>query len=134
MNELSVRVLVVDDDEVLAKCLVRALRSFGWNVDAVHDGQHALRQLATRAYDAALVDLHMPWGGGINIYSEACTLFPEMLDKIVFLSGGDLTVKELLFFASTPSVLLDKPCSRAVLREAIERVLAGGAPRLRSSA
>jgi putative two-component system response regulator len=65
----ATRVLVVDDDETVAKFLRRALTLRGYTVETVPDGDAALRVLRERPADVVLLDVVLP---GMNGY-EICT-------------------------------------------------------------
>lgn len=54
------RLLLVDDDEELAEVLALVLRRRGFEVDTVPDGAAALEALEAGAYQAILVDWHLP--------------------------------------------------------------------------
>jgi DNA-binding response OmpR family regulator len=65
------RVLVAEDDAALRSVLERGLKEDGYVVDAVPDGQAALRYLRAYEYDVAVVDWRMPALSGIGVVSEA---------------------------------------------------------------
>ena len=52
--------LVVEDDQKLARTLARGLEGEGYEVDLAHDGQYALTLAAASDYDAVLLDLLLP--------------------------------------------------------------------------
>jgi DNA-binding response OmpR family regulator len=54
------RVLVVEDFEILARTLGTGLRREGMAVDVVLDGAEALEQLATTRYDVVVLDRDLP--------------------------------------------------------------------------
>jgi two-component system response regulator MprA len=62
-----VRALVVDDDPELRAALTRALRLDGYDVTAVSDGLKALDAVATGAPDVVVLDLMMPYVGGLEV-------------------------------------------------------------------
>jgi two-component system, OmpR family, response regulator len=62
-----VRVLVAEDDEGLRSVLDRGLRESGYAVDAVGDGELALRYLDTYEYEVAIVDWRMPKVSGLEV-------------------------------------------------------------------
>lgn len=64
-----VRVLIVDDDDVLVRALQRVLLLQGFAVDAALDGRSALRQLEKHEYDVMLLDLRMSGMDGMEVYS-----------------------------------------------------------------
>jgi two-component system OmpR family response regulator len=61
------RVLVAEDDEGLRSVLERGLRESGYAVDAVEDGELALRYLDTYEYEVAVVDWRMPKVSGLEV-------------------------------------------------------------------
>ncbi|MFI9248742.1 response regulator transcription factor [Streptomyces sp. NPDC053069] len=54
------RVLVVEDEEMLADAIARGLRQEAFAVDVVHDGEAALERLAVNAYDVLVLDRDLP--------------------------------------------------------------------------
>ena len=54
------RVLVVEDFEVLARSIGTGLRREGMAVDVVLDGNDALGHLATTRYDVVVLDRDLP--------------------------------------------------------------------------
>jgi len=61
------RILVVEDDAMIADAVLQALRDAAYAADRVGDGQSALAALATHAYDAVLLDLGLPRKGGMDV-------------------------------------------------------------------
>jgi DNA-binding response OmpR family regulator len=65
------RVLVAEDDAGLRSVLERGLREQGYAVDAVTDGESALRHLRAYDYDVAVLDWRMPTRTGVEVVREA---------------------------------------------------------------
>ena len=61
------RVLVAEDDEGLRSVLRRGLQEHGYVVDAVPNGELALRYLETYEYEVAVVDWRMPEVSGLEL-------------------------------------------------------------------
>ncbi len=61
------RILVADDNPTNLKLLSTLLERRGAEVIAIDQGEAALEELTRRRFDAALLDLHMPGIGGIEI-------------------------------------------------------------------
>lgn len=61
------RLLLVEDQEVLADCLAKALRQGGHAVDVMGRGDHADHALATQPYDLAILDLNLPGIDGLEV-------------------------------------------------------------------
>ncbi len=54
------RVLVAEDDRGLREVLARGLRENDYVVDAVGDGEEAIRYLRSYEYELAILDWRMP--------------------------------------------------------------------------
>jgi two-component system OmpR family response regulator len=61
------RLLVVDDDVKLSRAVGRGLRSEGYAVDVVDDGEAALMQAAVWDYDAIVLDVMLPRRDGFEV-------------------------------------------------------------------
>jgi DNA-binding response OmpR family regulator len=65
------RVLLVEDDEMIGQSLKQALGSNGWSVDWVKDGVLAQSALADGDYACMLLDLGLPKRDGIEVLRKA---------------------------------------------------------------
>lgn len=54
------RVLVVEDDRLLAETVARGLRQSALAVDVVHDGDQALERVSVTSYDVVILDRDLP--------------------------------------------------------------------------
>src|SRR6202044_170688 len=63
----NVRVLVTEDDEVLAKTVAAGLRREGMAVDVALDGAVALERLAVSRYDVVVLDRDLPGVHGDDV-------------------------------------------------------------------
>jgi two-component system OmpR family response regulator len=54
------RILIAEDDQVLADGLLRSLRASGYAVDRVASGTEADTALATHEFDLLILDLGLP--------------------------------------------------------------------------
>lgn len=61
------RILIVEDDPVLADGLTRSLRSGEYAVDCVTDGVAADHALSSQTYDLAIIDLGLPRIDGFEV-------------------------------------------------------------------
>ena len=61
------RILIAEDDPVLADGLTRSLRSNEYAVDCVGDGTAADHALSTQPYDLAIIDLGLPRIDGFEV-------------------------------------------------------------------
>ena len=118
------RVLVVDDEPFICKCVQRIL-SQEHCVDICHDGSIALENIRQgRRYDVIVCDLMMPQMTGIQLFEVLQTEAPDQAQRMVFLTGGAFTTPARTFLARTPNPVLYKPCETTVLRNTVSRHLA----------
>jgi two-component system response regulator QseB len=61
------RLLLVEDDPMIAQALERGLRAEGFAVDHARDAREADTALRTQPYDLALLDLGLPGGDGLSL-------------------------------------------------------------------
>ena len=73
-REPCVRTLLVEDDEMIGKSLVRGLERSGWAVDWVRDGLLAQSAMADGDYNCVLLDLGLPKADGIEVLRRARSL------------------------------------------------------------
>jgi two-component system response regulator QseB len=64
------RVLLIEDDAMIAQGLQTALRQGGFAVDWTRDGKSAAAALQTTAFDVVLLDLGLPDRDGIDVLRE----------------------------------------------------------------
>ena len=61
------RILLAEDDRIIADALVRSLRKAGYAVDTVADGAEADAALASQQFDLLILDLGLPKLPGIDV-------------------------------------------------------------------
>ena len=58
--------LLVEDNPINQKVALRILAQYGFQADAVYNGEEALQALKSKAYDVILMDIQMPVLDGIS--------------------------------------------------------------------
>ena len=101
------RVLVVEDEEIMGEALVLGLRRSGFAVDLVIDGARALEQVAVNHYDVILLDRDLPVVHG----DEVCrTLVRERVRaRILMLTAAGTVAEKVDGFALGADDYLPKP-------------------------
>lgn len=61
------RILLVEDDEALARGLVAVLRGEGYSVDPAHDGESALAMAGDEPYAVITLDVNLPDMSGFDV-------------------------------------------------------------------
>jgi len=116
------RILVVDDEELVARNLARMLAPH--RVDVARSGREALDRCTEVRYDVVLCDLMMPDITGMEVYSQLVATDPTSVAKFVFMTGGVFTDKARDFIEQVATRCLEKPISKADLHRAINEALA----------
>lgn len=65
------RILVAEDDPLLADGLIRALREAGYRTDRVGDGRAADTALMTQQFDLVILDIGLPGMDGFQVLKRA---------------------------------------------------------------
>src|SRR3954470_8077652 len=79
------RLLVVDDQVPVMRLIERLASKVGFDVEACTSGSEALRALARRAADVAMVDLRMPDVNGLDLLRQIKTALPGC--EVVLMTG-----------------------------------------------
>lgn len=68
------RILLVEDDSLIAEAIQQALKDESYAVDWVNDAEMALATLKSQEYGLALLDLNLPKRSGLDILRELRTI------------------------------------------------------------
>jgi CheY-like chemotaxis protein len=116
------RILVVDDEELVARVVTRTLTK-DHDVVSLVNARDALALCTRERFDLILCDLMMPEMTGIDFHRELSRLVPEQAQRIVFLTGGAFTPEARRFLSETPREYLEKPYDPGDLRAIVQRHL-----------
>lgn len=83
--ERQTRILVVDDEEIVGKRLLVALRSTGYDVETFVDPKAALARLAEQEFDIVVTDVRMKDVDGIQILEAVTKRSPRT--KVVLITA-----------------------------------------------
>ena len=106
------QVLVVEDDQTIARNLVEYLEAQGHQVDMAYDGAAALQQLARRTFDVVLLDLGLPRLGGQQVLQQMRHGLGLHTPVLVLTARDALASKQACFEAGADDYLV-KPFSLA---------------------
>ena len=113
------RLLVVDDDEML-RCIVgEFLMDQGFQVDMASDGLEALNMIQKRKYEFVISDWEMPRMDGPAL-CRALRREPGGGDiRFILLTGRDSATAESDSYQAGVDTFLHKPCDRSQLMAAL---------------
>ncbi len=104
------RMLLVDDTDAVRRVLEDMFRiEAGFDVETAASGVVALDMLSKNNYDVLLVDLGMPVMSGTELYQCIKDKYPDVADRVIFMSGGIQGAATELFLEQTNRPFLLKP-------------------------
>jgi CheY-like chemotaxis protein len=89
------RILVVDDDLNVARAMCRRLR--GHDVHVASSGVDAVALCLHADFDLILCDVMMPNLSGPGVHQRLSALRPDLVPRIVFVTGGIFTAEVTSF-------------------------------------
>jgi signal transduction histidine kinase/CheY-like chemotaxis protein/CHASE2 domain-containing sensor protein len=121
---LEIDILLAEDNPVNQKVALRQLAKLGYRVDVVANGQEVLERLASKTYDAILMDCHMPILDGY----AATTAIRQLPDQrrevaIIALTASVMPADLDRALAAGMNDFLAKPVKVEQLQQVIERWL-----------
>lgn len=118
------RVLVIDDDVLVAHALADFLRAH--HVRCATSAVEA-RDLLERGehFDIVFCDLMMPEMGGAELYAWVLVHVPQLAERFVFVSGGAFSPEARAFVAQHSDRILAKPFDEDLVEVTLERVIRG---------
>ncbi len=122
------RILLVDDEPMLRRTLRIILEKAGHEVTEAGDGDQALLMFDEDKPDMVITDIVMPNREGVETIREMRRLDTRL--PIIAMSGGANTGGDLFLRLASllgANTTLSKPIRQAVLLEAVDACLAGGA-------
>ncbi len=126
------KVLVVDDEPLIGRAVARCLGR-QHRVRWVASGRDALHFLATEPFDVVFLDVMMPDMTGVEVYQRLSETQPDVVPRIVFLTGGAFTAEAREFLESVPNPQLGKPFDGQQIRDVAVEIASAASVREASS-
>ncbi|MET3923498.1 response regulator transcription factor [Arthrobacter sp. UYEF20] len=120
------RILLVEDEKVLADTVRRGLSNEGFVVDVTHDGVSGLSAATENAYDVILLDLMLPLKHGYDVLRELRQR--RIWTPVLMLTAKDGEYDQTDAFDLGADDYLTKPFSFLVLVARIRALIRRGAP------
>jgi two-component system NtrC family sensor kinase len=121
----SQAVLIVEDETSLASAMAEALTDAGYLVDRAGDGEEALERLEGGHYDVIISDLKMPRMDGLHLLGVLRERYPEMVERIMFVTGDVIATDAERFLAESGCRWLAKPFRLSELLRLAKDVMDG---------
>lgn len=120
----TVRALIVDDEVDVAELVAEILTRDGFEVEQVHSGAGAVERLNSKRFDLILSDLNMPELDGRGLYEAIQSEFPDMIDRLGFITGDTMGNSSQKLLQESNRPFLEKPVAPNELRELVQGILA----------
>ena len=124
----SAHILVVDDEEPVVTLMTEILALDNHCVTPAFNGAEALALLQENDYDFILSDVRMPAVGGPTFFEILQTTRPDLLPKVMFVTGDTMSQSTQAFLQRAGRPVLSKPFDperlRQMVRENLQRLRA----------
>lgn len=119
LTGISIRVLIVDDDESHAQAVAESLRRVGYDCTVAGSGERAVTLIESQTYDVVVTDLMMDDVDGLEILRKSKE---ELPDAEVILLTGHASIKTAVAAGQHGvHTYLTKPLDITELRHAVEK-------------
>lgn len=119
----EIRILVVDDEEIVRNSLVDWLCEDGYQAEAAENGFKALEMIREKSWDIAMVDLKMPKMDGLELMEKAKELSPDMQVIIITAYATVHTAVQAIKMGAYDYLI--KPCDPEEISVLIKRLIEG---------
>jgi PAS domain S-box-containing protein len=117
------RILVVDDDTLVAKALSRLLAEHHEVIALTSAGDALARLERGERFDLIFCDLMMPVTTGVEFHERLRELSLDQAQRTIFITGGAFTDASRKFLETTANDRLEKPFDQHKLRAIVARYL-----------
>jgi PAS domain S-box-containing protein len=117
------RILVVDDDTLVAKALSRLLAEHHEVIALTSAGDALARLERGERFDLIFCDLMMPVTTGVEFHERLRVLALDQAERTIFITGGAFTDASRKFLETTANDRLEKPFDQHKLRAIVARYL-----------
>jgi DNA-binding NtrC family response regulator len=117
-------VLVIEDEPSVMAFIATALERNGYAVEAAETGTRGVELLRMRGYAGVISDMRTPGGiDGAGVWSWIAANRPEMLDKIIFVTGDIVNEETATTLRRTGAPYVEKPFRVQQLISTLEKIL-----------
>lgn len=122
-SEHTGRILLVDDEDLVARWGARVLSGMGYHVDVCHDGREAVEFYTQNhaSIDLVVLDIIMPRMGGSDVFRALRAINPDV--KVIVSSGFSLEGEAQKLLDEGAKGFLQKPFQASELGDLIRSVL-----------
>ncbi|MCK4470079.1 MAG: response regulator [Desulfobacterales bacterium] len=120
-KDLQIKILIVDDDKVIADILNDLFADKQRSVDVCYDGLAAIESIQKSFYDLILVDLVMPKVGGLDILKYAKKTNPNVI--VIIITGYASLETAITAIREGAYDYIRKPCKLEEIKIVVENAI-----------
>ena len=124
---MAERILLVEDEEKLARMVELELQYEGYEVEKAFDGRAGLDRALSGEFDLVLLDIMLPALSGMEVLRR---LRRESAMPVIMLTARDTVVDKVSGLAMGADDYITKPFALAVLRARVNAQLRRGTPKV----
>lgn len=117
------KILVIEDEEVVVRATTRTLRGAGYEVAQAGDAIAAISAARRELPDLVILDLGLPAGSGTAVLERLRALTITSLTPVIVVTGGASSNQVMDLDAAGVDAILQKLVSPQALLEAVEAAL-----------
>jgi len=125
-DEVSRRILVVEDEPMIGALIRSILSREGFEVEIALNGRAAQEMIDEDGYQLCLIDMLMPKTSGHEFYEWLQRKHPRIAERAVFTTGSVIDEEIMAFISESGRPFLPKPFTPADLRAAVQEALRQG--------
>ena len=117
----KMRILVVDDEPLIAECLSRTLGDEGHLVELAKTGNELIENRDLTRYDIIILDVKMPGIDGMELFDYIKQLSGDVSSRVMFITGDISNPATREFITSTGNPMIAKPFTLDGLVSAVRK-------------
>jgi DNA-binding response OmpR family regulator len=121
MQKQKIRILVIDDEDVIRDFLEEIFVTSGYEADGAATGQEGIALFEARHYDLVFSDLGLPEMSGWDVAKVIRSKSARV--PIVLLSGWGIQLDDVRIKESGVDLVLSKPCQMEDLLKTVDEAL-----------
>jgi len=118
-NTDNIKVLIADDDKIIADILKELISNSDRSIDVCHDGLDAIEKIQKERFDLIIVDLIMPRVGGLDVLKFVKKIHPETI--VIIITGYASLETAITAIKEGAYDYIRKPCKLEEMRIVVDR-------------
>lgn len=115
-----IKILLVDDENLILYSLAAALRHDGSEVVTVANGTDALGEIRRSSYDICFLDVNLPDANGLDLMKTVQEISPAT--RIIIMTAVDLNEQQMRYLHNTACHFLPKPFNLEDVRSLVDNI------------